>query len=255
MTTRYHGMDECPSCGSNAIERWEDLQSWICNNCSVVIDGKEGSNLPDTHDDGDASGNQERGPSNENWQDGIAATDKSEANLIEALTQVEKSGSAFSLSDDAILRTGELVKEAWKSNFMHGRTMEGTVAAAIYTASREFGCSIPPGAIAEESDVDKQSIIKTYRQLKAAQEVELSPPIPSEYVDYICTKLDLPENAKTDALVLLEDHDSASGNPIGVAAAGIYEIARKRPENPTLREVAEVCCLTKETIWRHTQKF
>lgn len=253
MTGGQNHTKECPACGGNNTTYWDNLESTICEDCSHVVDSKVAKSIPEVPVESPSVDGS--GDSNEtDWEDRISVKDNSEGNLIEVLSQTEELADDLSLSNDVAIRAAEVVAEAWKTNFMHGRTKRNTVGAAVYAATREIQESIPPGLVAQAIGADKQSLKNTYQQLKAEQELGIAPPTPAEYVNSICRELDLSQPVRETAVELLARQQSR-GNPVGSAAAGIYEACSERNVELTLREVAEVSGLTKETVWRHTSRM
>ncbi len=241
-------VNECPVCNSKNIGYWEDLDTWICENCSYVIN-EDSPEIPTTSSCGTSSDDVE----NTTWDQALSITDKSEANLVELLSQVEEVSNTLSLPDELMLRAGEISAEAWETNFMHGRTTADTVGAAVYAAGRELQYGVPPASIASAVDRDKQSIKTTYQKLRSNLHLDVAPPQPVDYIDYLCQVLNLSEEIAETAERLLTNH-RIGGNPVGIAAAGVY-LAADQEADLTLREVAEVIGLTKETVWRQTKRI
>lgn len=245
---------QCPACHSEEIEFWEYTDSWVCSECRFVLDSTDDE--PDVACFVDIKSHTEQKEDTiEPWQQRISIKDKSEANLVDVLTLTEDTGEALGLSDQSSTRAGELVTRAWESNFMHGRTQELTVGAALYAASRESTQTVPPSIIADQLQLGKSSMKTVYRDLKSDQNLDIQPPMPQNYVEYICRSLELPVTVSDRADSLLNEKNSGGGNPIGIAAGGIYEAAVIEGEDATLREIAAVVSLTKETVWRHANQF
>lgn len=243
-------VEECPACGVEQVSRWEELKAWVCEECSYVVNTAAAkSATPDFSTD-------TRGEEvdNRNWDQVISVEDKSEANLVEVLSETERVSDELGLSEEITLRAAEIVVEAWKANFMHGRTMPDTVAASVYAASREVQRGVPPAIIADNIKSNQQSIKSTYQQLKSELRLDIDPPSPTEYLSHICRECNLPEEVVQIAEELVEEHHTG-GNPVGIAAAACYEAANTEEIDLTLRVAAEVVGLTKETIWRHTSKL
>lgn len=239
-------------CGSDSVNYWETLEKWICDGCSFVVNATESDGIPQSipNQPADNRGDNSTGRCEvRDWTESISVRDKSEANLIEVLSMIETTTDELSLSDDITIRSGEIIVEAWKRNFMHGRNKPDTVGAAVYLASRESNNSIPPALIAEEIVTDKQSLKAIYKNLKDELEINIDPPRPGEYVPSLCRELGLSSSVERDAQALLDAHDQG-GNPIGIAAASVYEAAKSETEI-TLRRTAQAGALTKETIWKH----
>lgn len=133
--------------------------------------------------------------------------------------------------------------------------MPTTVAGSVYLATREYGDSVPPGVIAERSDTNKQAVKNAYLNLKEQQDTDAGTPTPTEYVSFICSQLELPDSVAAAVEELLSDRTSHGGNPIAIAAAGVYEGATEQDSDITLREIAEAVTFTKETVWRHASQL
>lgn len=254
MTTQRSPVDSCPACNADCVEFWDDLDSWICGDCGVVLPENElGERTLDElnvdHPDHSTSELEE------SWRDRISVTDNSEANLVEALHLIDEVAQSVPIQNRVVSRSAEVVTRAWETNFMHGRRKDTTVAAAVYAASREQGCAVPPGVLANSIETEKTSINSLYRKLRAKQDLDIKPPKPTDYVEYICAKQSLSEPVPETATRLLRNTRPVGGNPIGIAAAGVYEAAVTDDRDVTLRDVAETVSLTKETIWRHTKKL
>lgn len=254
MTNSDTEPSHCNACGSDQIQYWERTNSWICDECSYVLstsgvapDSTSPNSVPSFRGRDDSS-------TDSDWRDGISVKDNSEAILVEVLSQVDEIANELSFSSEDEIRTGEIVTKAWETNFMHGRSKEDTVAAAIYIVSRESGCTVPPGVIAEAANTDKSAMKNTYTQLKKKQNVELDPPRPEEYVEYICTSLDLSTEVWSQAEKLLEN-SSIAGNPVGIAAAAVYQSGNQQCPELTMRDIAGLTKITKETVWRQSKKF
>jgi transcription initiation factor TFIIIB Brf1 subunit/transcription initiation factor TFIIB len=242
--------EKCPACGAEEINYWEELETGICDHCSYVVEAtvSNRSTLDFSENiDGDKINDQA-------WHQSISVKDKSEADLVEVLSQVEEVADELVLSQELTVRAAEIVVEAWKANFMHGRTKPDTVGASVYAASREMQQSIPPAIIADKIEPDRQSVKDTYQQLKAELQLDIDPPNSTEYLGHIYQELDLTADLTTTAEMVLDGYYTG-GNPAGIAAAAIYVVSNNEGNDLTLREAAEVTGLTKETIWRHASKI
>ncbi len=245
----------CPVCKSESMTSWDGIDSSVCGNCSYVIDSDSEVSKPDNSIDVSPAREQNESSEHPDWQTRVSVKDNSEANLVDALSQAEAITTNLSLPDDVVVRVGEVVANAWKINFIHGRTTSKLVGAAVYAVSREQGIAVPPGVVAETTGVEKSSIKKTYKQLKDELQLDLGPPAPTEYVDYICQILELPDSVRKGSRRLLEEMVTVGGNPIGTAAASVYEVSTEESEDVTFREIAQATSLTKETVWRHADKL
>jgi len=242
--------EECPSCGVTTMTFWEDLETWVCDDCSYVI-GAEVAGISTQ----DLSANIiENGINNDNWEQSISVKDKSEQNLVEVLGRVEKVIEELEVAKEMEIRAAEIVVEAWEINFMHGRTMPDTVGGSVYAASRELQHGIPPAIIAKQNSTDQESVKQTYQRLKKELQLDIAPPTSAEYLHHICRELNLPSEVETTAEMVLDGYYTG-GNPVGIAAAAIYIVSKDQGNKVSLREISEIIGLTKETIWRQVSKI
>jgi len=255
MTNTGSNRRGCPACGTGSITHWEELGSYICDTCSYVFDPEDSSSdvppslsKPETETN---SGTAEQ----THWQEHVAVKDNSEANLVDILSQSEEFSKELDLPQELEIRTAEILTEAWKSNFMHGRNKTDTIAGVLYTVSREKGKSIPPGVISRVVETDKQAVKNTHQKLTKKLSINLETPTPEEYVPSVCRELGVPTEIEDDAVDLLSEKEPRGGNPIGIAAAGIYVTCNQKDIDLTLREVAAIVSMTKETIWRQKSKL
>jgi transcription initiation factor TFIIB len=109
--------------------------------------------------------------------------------------------------------------------------------------------------IAAEMAIDKSAIKQSFQTLNTELALDIGPPIPREFVAAICGRLELPANIEPTAKHLLQQYDPAGGNPIGIAAAAVYVTCVQSGVNVTLKDLAAVIGLTKETIWRQKSAF
>ena len=248
MTESSTLVEECPVCGAEMVSYWDELDKWICDDCSYVIETSTSRNSsPTLSKDLDRAEDEE-----EAWIRSISVKDKSEANLVDVLSQVETISDKLALTDELAIRAAEIVVEAWKTNFMHGRTKPDTVGASVYAASREARQGIPPAIIANKIESDRKTVKKTYQQLKTELQLNIDPPRPAEYIGHLCYVLNLQSGVEKTAEEILAGH-RAGGNPVGIAAAGVYVASEIEGEDLTLRRAAKVTDLTKETIWRQAE--
>jgi transcription initiation factor TFIIIB Brf1 subunit/transcription initiation factor TFIIB len=254
MTGTSFVPDQCPLCDSEELEYRDEISSWTCEGCSYVFDGdgaSEDISSLATATQTDESGQDET----EDWKETINARDKSEANLIDVLNKIEEVAEELRLSEEVEIRAAELVTEAWKLNFMLGRTKTDTVAAAVYAAAREYSESIPPALIAGAVGTQKRRVKDFYTSMKTELDLELPAATPEEFVPAISAELEANNEIKRAAIELLNQSGPVGGNPVAIAAAAVYEASNDRRQELTQREIAVAVDVTKETIWRHCKKF
>ncbi len=241
--------EQCPACGDASLSYREEIESWLCDGCSYVLDSETVSTATETDDETSVDTEPV------DWESQIAVSDTAEANLIDALSRTEAVADAVGLSDERTLRAGEVIAEAWQTNFMHGRSQERTIGAIIYAVSREVDAALPPALIADAVEADRGSIKQTFPELTNELDLDIGPPVPREFVAAISGALELPANVERRARQILNQQETSSGNPIGIAAAAIYVACEYSDSAVTLKDFAAVTGLTKETIWRQKSGF
>ena len=255
MTGSNEQPSSCPACNTASLSYQEHIESWLCNECSYVVDSD--SLLTKTGDISDSADDNLEVEESEpvNWESQIAVSDKSEANLVDALSRTEAIGDTLSLPEEQVIRSAELIAKAWETNFMHGRSLERTIGAVIYAVSREEDTALPPAMIAEVVETDKASIKQMFQKLNRELNLEIGPPTPKQFIAVICIGLDLPREVEVTAVEVLHQRESKGGNPVGVAAAAVYIACEQTAITITLKEIAQLIGLTKETVWRRKSKF
>lgn len=244
----------CPNCESTNLERIDAIDAELCSECSIVIDGE----LADDSIGAEVQGIQPIGKESsgaEAWDEAIAVKDKSEQKLVELLSLVEETSSAVELSAEAELEAAERAADAWEDNFMHGRSMTATVGAAIYSVSRSSNQAVPPAIIADQLGISKTKLLSTFRKLRHTQQLDIDPPQPTDYLHFLCKTKGFGRRVEQEAKRRLHLSNNARGNPVGSACAAVYNSAQDQGYDITLREIAAVGSLTKETVWRHTKKM
>jgi len=245
--------EQCPACGAESLRHQAAIESWICAECSYVVDSGDEPSVSNSSKLIEESTDDKAGQID--WKSQIAVSDSSEVNLMEALSRTEDVTDAVGLSNERTLRAGEMIAEAWQINFMHGRSQERTIGAIIYAVSREVDAALPPAMIGEEMMVDRTVIKQTFQTLNRELNLDIKPPVPCEFVEAISEELELPANVEPAAKVLLRQQDTYGGNPIGIAAAAVYVTHKQNENKLTLKQLAEVTGLTKETVWRQKEQL
>ena len=87
MSSSEMELDQCPSCGSEAIDSDSGIAGAICESCGLVHDGEEwASGVADN-----IVGESQDGQSNtdSNWREEVTITDASDKQLVTILSKVD----------------------------------------------------------------------------------------------------------------------------------------------------------------------
>lgn len=246
MTASETQISRCPACGEEDIDT-ALVDGGICNQCGLVHDGDGWAREPtDEANEEDQSRNSRQ---NTDWRANITIQDASDKQLVTFLSKIEAVADELKLSTESRNQSADIVTEAWNRNLMHGRDMEGMVAAGVYITCRKSGNPRPIATVATASDVEKSTLKNSYRILVDTLELEVVPPSPSQYIPFLSEQLGVSDSVADRASEILNT-STIGGNPAGIAVASLYIASDQHSESLTLCEAGETAGVTKETVWR-----
>lgn len=186
------------------------------------------------------------------WNKKLRISRTGERNLALALTELDRVSSRLgiprSVREDAAL----IYRKAAKQNIIRGRSIEGMVAACIYTACRRCGIPRTLDEMSEVSRVTKKKIGKNYRFLARELNIKLKPTSPTDYIPRFATKLGLSNQVQSKAINIVQESGKqgliSGREPTGVAAASLYIASVLLCEKKTQKDLAEVAGVTEVTI-------
>lgn len=186
------------------------------------------------------------------WNKKLRISGTGERNLALALTELDRESSRLgiprSVREDAAL----IYREAARKNIVRGRSIEGMVAASVYTACRRCGVPRTLDEVSQASKVTKKRIGKNYRFLARELKIKLRPTSPADYVPRFASRLGLSGKAQAKAIDIIHESKNqgliTGREPTGVAAASLYIASVLIGEKKTQRDVAEVSGVTEVTI-------
>jgi transcription initiation factor TFIIB len=175
-----------------------------------------------------------------------------ERNLVLALGELDRLAGRMGLPHSVREEAAYIYRKAVEAKLVRGRSIEGMVAACIFTACRRSGNARTLDEVGAYSKTGRKEIGRTYRALCKALKIHVPPTLPTEYVPRFCTDLHLPVAVQSRAMTLLEgtqSHEAMAGRgPTGIAAASIYLAGILENNRRTQREVADVAGVTEVTI-------
>lgn len=186
------------------------------------------------------------------WNQRIRVANASERNLAYALSELDRDSSRLDIPRTVREDASKIYRDAAKRKLIRGRSIEGVVAASLYTACRRGNIPRTLEEISEATNVSKKQIGKTYRFLSRELNIKLKPTSPADYVSRFASKLDLSGEIQAKAVEIINqaiDKGLSSGRgPTGVAAAALYIASVLLGERRTQSEIAEVAGVTEVTI-------
>ena len=186
------------------------------------------------------------------WQRRIRVSGAGERNLAFALSELDRNGSNLNLPRSVRADASDVYRCAVDKNLIRVRSIEGVVAASLYTSCRR--CHVPRtlDEIAKASNVSKKEVGRTYRFLARELKIKLQPTSPADYVPRFASNIGLSSEAESKAISIIEKATNkglTSGRgPTGVAAAALYIASVLLGERKTQQEIADITGVTEVTI-------
>ena len=186
------------------------------------------------------------------WNKRLRISRTGERNLALALTELDRLSSRLgiprSVREDAAL----IYRKAAKMNIIRGRSIEGIVAACVYTSCRRCGIPRTLDEMSEVSNISKKKLGKNYRFLKRELNIKLKPTSPIDYIPRFASKLGLSGQIQSKAIEIIRESSKkgliTGREPTGVAAASLYISSVLFSQRKTQKEIAEVSGVTEVTI-------
>jgi transcription initiation factor TFIIB len=186
------------------------------------------------------------------WNKRMRIANASERNLAFALSELDRDSSKLgiprSVREDAAL----IYRNAARKKLIRGRSIEGMVAAAVYTACRRFNIPRTLDEVSEVSNISKKQIGKNYRFLCRELNIKLKPTSPADYISRFASQLGLSGEIQAKAIEIINEANNKGLNsgrgPSGVAAAALYIASVLLGERKTQSEIASVAGVTEVTI-------
>lgn len=186
------------------------------------------------------------------WNKRMRISGSGERNLAFALSEMDRLSSRLGVPRSVRENAALIYRQAAKRKIIRGRSIEGVVAASVYTACRQ--CNIPRtlDEIRDASKVSKKQIGKTYRFLARELKIKLNPTSPKDYISRFATNLGLSGEVQAKAIDIInktiESGLNSGKGPTGLAASALYLASILEGERKTQKAVAEVAGVTEVTI-------
>lgn len=182
----------------------------------------------------------------------MRVSNASERNLAFALSELDRQSSRLgiprSIREDASL----IYRQAAKNKLIRGRSIEGMVAASLYTACRRNNVPRSLDEVEVASKVSKKHIGKNYRFLSKKLGIKLKPTSPSDYVPRFASQLSLSGEVESKAIGIIQkakDKGLINGKgPIGIAATALYLASILLGQRKSQKDIAEIAGVTEVTI-------
>ncbi len=132
------------------------------------------------------------------------------------------------------------------------RNIKIVTAAALYAACRGHNIPITLDEMAKVSGVERIKIGRTNKLLSKALSLKITPASPIEYVQRLCSQLNLDKSTQLKAIEIIKrasEQELMCGNrPTAIAAAGAYIASVLCDNRKTQREIALAAGISEVTI-------
>lgn len=186
------------------------------------------------------------------WNKRMRVSNASERNLAFALSELDRISSRLGIPRSVSEDVAKIYRSAAKKKLIRGRSIEGMVAAALYTACRRNNIPRSLDEMEVASNVSKKQIGKNYRFLAKKLNIKLKPTSPSDYIPRFATQLSLSGEVESKAISIIKkakDNGLINGKgPIGIAATALYIASILLGERKSQRDIAEIAGVTEVTI-------
>jgi transcription initiation factor TFIIB len=177
---------------------------------------------------------------------------KAERNQVYGFTEIRRVVGQLSLPTDVRDQACALFESAQNEDLLHGRSIEGFAAAAVYAVCRTRSIARSVGEIVETARADRGELRAAYDAMNRELGLPTGPIDPAEYVPRFASELGLDDAVERHARELLSEAKERSlvggRNPCGVAAGCLYAAAAERGAELTQAEAAEVADVTPVTV-------
>ena len=282
---QYH--QQCSLCKGNLVATDVDV---VCSKCGTVADEKIVDDSRD-YENKDGSGGRVGPPTNQMWklnenssvisQTGkdasgrrITGQNKAMVNRISVWDRRAKSSGArtrnkanseitriseiLHIPEQIKQRGAEIYRECEKRKMLSGRKATVFSVACLYVSCRENGISKTLSEFAEASFAKRNDLGAYYRTIVQELDVKTKVMSPTSYLSRIATNTvpPLSVTVQKQAMVLLESYDDKAGkDPVGLAAAALYYVAKLKNLNHSQRVICMAAGITELTIRNRVDDF
>jgi transcription initiation factor TFIIB len=173
-------------------------------------------------------------------------------NLMKAFQQLDRLKEKLGLSDTIVEKTAYIYRKVQERGLIRGRTIDGTLAAAVYIACRETGTPRTINDIAHASNTKRKDVTRCYRLMVLELGIKIPVVDPMKCLAKVANKLSISEKTKHQAMNIMEEvvnkKITAGKEPMGMAATVVYASSLKTDEKISQRDIAAASGVTEVTI-------
>lgn len=176
----------------------------------------------------------------------------SEKSLRRAFQRLNTLKDKLGLSEPIVEKSAYIFRKVQERQLVRGRTIDGMLSAAVYTACREMGASITLKDIALASNLTHKDLSRNYRVLVFELDIKIPIVDPIKCISKLSNKLGIKEKAKNQAMNIMREmikREMTSGKiPMGLAASVLYLSCQISGEIISQANLAKAAGTTEVTI-------
>jgi transcription initiation factor TFIIB len=173
-------------------------------------------------------------------------------NLMRAFEQLDRLKEKLGLSDTVVEKTAYIYRKIQERWLIRGRTTDGMLAAAAYSACREMETPRTTKDIAAISNVKYKNVARSYMVLVSELDIKIPVVNHMRCIAKVANKLRISEKTKHQAMTIIEEvinkEIAAGKEPMGMAATVVYLSSLKTDEKILQKDVAVASGVTEVTI-------
>ncbi|MFC6720258.1 transcription initiation factor IIB family protein [Natrialbaceae archaeon GCM10025896] len=177
--------------------------------------------------------------------------------LRHGLKELRAVAAAIECSDDLTEQAAHLYRQSADEGLLVGQSIEAMAAACMHATARNSGRPFPIKEVAAASPVGADEIRASFSKLVREFDVELAPPLPTDYLPRFASEAGLPHAVRRHAHEIgqrvIESEDHVGQSPTGMAAALLYGAAHCNEESITQEELASIAFVSPVTLSRQWQ--
>ena len=186
------------------------------------------------------------------WQRRTVASDSTQRNLTQALSELTRISDELKLPQTTRETAAMIYRRAVTQGLIRGRTIQSVVASAVYMACRQCQVIRSLEDVAKAATITRKEAARNYRHLYK----QLQPEVPQVDKDNLITKYvnQLRISGQTEQLCrgimdqAAEEKLTIGRAPEGITAASLYIACKLNQEDRTQGEIAKAAQITEVTI-------
>ena len=173
-------------------------------------------------------------------------------NLVRAFEQLDRIKEKLGLSDIVYEKAAYIYRKVHERGIIRGRTIDGILAAAVYSAGREMETARTLKDIAVVSNLKRKDIARCYRLLVFELDIRIPVVDPKKCIARVANKLNISEKTKHQAMNIMEEvvnkKITAGKDPNSMAATVLYVSSLKTDEKILQKDIAAASGVTEVTL-------